>query len=72
MKRDYEAEVRYDREALLYDGDAWKLASQHKISWKEYNDFHYFIVHNSDMDAMIAEYEKLLTLANSRGDNDVK
>ena len=39
MKKDYKAIVQYDQEALLYKGDAWTLASQHKITYTEYNNF---------------------------------
>ncbi len=58
--------MRYDREALLYKGDAWHLWNESKITLKDYIDFRNFITHNSDMDALIAEYSKLLALANSR------
>ena len=72
MKRNFDAEVHYDREALLYKGDAWELRWKHKITFSEYFDFCDFIVHNGDLDKLKSEYEKLLALANSRGSVDGK
>ena len=65
-------EVQYDREALLYKGDAWELASKGKISYAELFEFLWLLPKLSTLNELQAEYEKLLALANSRESVDDK
>lgn len=65
-------EIQFDKEALLYKGDAWGLASEGKISYAELFKFLQLLPKLKTVDELKTEYEKILASANSRGDNEVK